>query len=69
MKKGRENDEEITILDSTGPAISGIICAKLIYVRTKKRQALTFKLFQLDTGVRYNAMTTSVSTFFALGSA
>ncbi len=31
MKRGRENDEEITIFDSTGLAIQDIICAKLVY--------------------------------------
>jgi alanine dehydrogenase len=31
LKKGRENDEEITIFDSTGLAIQDIICAKSIY--------------------------------------
>ncbi|MFB0556876.1 MAG: alanine dehydrogenase, partial [Dehalococcoidia bacterium] len=31
MKKGRENNEEITIFDSTGVAIEDIICAKLVY--------------------------------------
>jgi len=34
-KKGRENDEEITIFDSTGLAIQDIICAKFIYEKTK----------------------------------
>ncbi|MBA7537400.1 Delta(1)-pyrroline-2-carboxylate reductase [subsurface metagenome] len=32
-KKGRENDEDITIFDSTGLAILDIICAKLTYER------------------------------------
>ena len=31
MTKGRENDEDITIFDSTGLAILDIICAKLVY--------------------------------------
>jgi len=37
VKKGRENDEEITIFDSTGVAILDIVCAKLVYenARTK----------------------------------
>jgi len=36
MKKGRENDEEITVFDSTGLAIQDIICAKLIYEKPKR---------------------------------
>jgi alanine dehydrogenase len=36
-KKGRENDEEITIFDSTGVAIEDIICAKYVYEKYKKR--------------------------------
>lgn len=31
LKKGRENDEEITIFDSTGLAIQDILCAKVVY--------------------------------------
>jgi len=31
LKRGRENDEEITVFDSTGLAIQDIICAKLLY--------------------------------------
>jgi len=34
IKKGRENDEEVTIFDSTGLAILDIICAKLLYNKT-----------------------------------
>ena len=37
MKAGRENDEEITIFDSTGVAILDVICAKLAYVEAKRR--------------------------------
>ena len=37
MKAGRENDEEITIFDSTGVAILDVICAKLAYVKAKSR--------------------------------
>jgi alanine dehydrogenase len=44
MKKGRENDEEITIFDSTGLAIEDIICAKLIYKKAKERGVTTFRL-------------------------
>ena len=42
MKKGRENDEEITIFDSTGLAIQDIICAKLVYEKAKGRKATVF---------------------------
>ena len=44
IKKGRENDEEITIFDSTGVAIEDIICAKLVYEKAKERVVPTFKL-------------------------
>jgi len=37
IKKGRENDEEITIFDSTGLAVQDIICAKLVYGKAKYR--------------------------------
>ena len=37
MKRGRENDEEITVFDSTGLAIHDIICAKLVYNKARKR--------------------------------
>jgi len=42
MKKGRENDEEITIFDSTGLAIQDIICAQLVYDKAKERGVPTF---------------------------
>lgn len=35
LKKGRENDEEITIFDSTGLAIQDILCAKVVYNKYK----------------------------------
>lgn len=44
IKKGRENDGEITIFDSTGLAIEDIICAKLVCEKAKERGATTFKL-------------------------
>ena len=31
MKRGRENDKEITVFDSTGLAIQGTIYAKIVY--------------------------------------
>jgi alanine dehydrogenase len=37
QKKGRENDEEITIFDSTGLAIQDIACSTLVYEKAKKR--------------------------------
>lgn len=43
IKKGRENDEEITIFDSTGLAIQDIICAKLAYDRAIKDKVTAFK--------------------------
>jgi alanine dehydrogenase len=44
IKEGRENDEEITIFDSTGLAIQDVICAKLVYEKAKERGAPTFGL-------------------------
>lgn len=49
-KKGRENDEEITIFDSTGVAILDIICAKLVYEKAKKKEAPTFELIECSIG-------------------
>lgn len=43
-KKGRENNEEITIFDSTGVAIEDIICAKLVYEKARQREFPMFKL-------------------------
>ncbi len=37
-KKGRENNEEITIFDSTGLAVQDIICGKLVYEKAKEKQ-------------------------------
>jgi alanine dehydrogenase len=44
MKKGRENNEEITIFDSTGLAIEDVVCAKLVYNKARQREFPTFKL-------------------------
>jgi alanine dehydrogenase len=44
IKKGRDNDDEITIFDSTGLAIQDVICAKLVYEKAKERGAPTFGL-------------------------
>ena len=43
IKKGRENDEEITIFDSTGLAIQDIICAKVVYQKARERGAPAFE--------------------------
>lgn len=45
FKKGRENDEEITIFDSTGLAIPDVVCAKIVYEKAKLREIPTFKFF------------------------
>jgi alanine dehydrogenase len=44
-KKGRENDEEITIFDSTGLAIQDMICAQLVYEKAIKRKLSTYTYF------------------------
>lgn len=44
IKRGRVDDEEITIFDSTGLAIQDIVCANLVYEKAKRKQ---FPLFQL----------------------
>jgi alanine dehydrogenase len=41
-KKGRENDEEITIFDATGLAIQDIICAKLVYEKARGKDVPAF---------------------------
>ena len=48
IKKGRENDEEITIFDSTGVAIEDIITAKLVYEKAMERGISTkFSFFRV----------------------
>ena len=42
IKNGRENDDEVTIFDSTGLAIQDLACAKLIYEKAKKSNAPVF---------------------------
>ena len=37
LKKGRENNDEVTIFDSTGLAIQDIVCAKLVYEKAKAK--------------------------------
>lgn len=49
IKKGRENDEEITIFDSTGLAILDIICAKLVYNKAKGGEASAFQFFDASS--------------------
>jgi alanine dehydrogenase len=43
VKKGREDNEEITIFDSTGLAIEDVVCAKIVYEKAKKRGVSTFE--------------------------
>jgi alanine dehydrogenase len=45
MKKGREDDQEITIFDSTGLAIQDIICAKFVYEKATKEIFPALELF------------------------
>ncbi len=42
---GRENDEEITIFDSTGLAIQDLVCAKLVYEKASRTGAVAFRFF------------------------
>jgi len=44
-RNGRENDEEITVFDSTGLAIQDMICAKVVYEKAKEKDLLTCELF------------------------
>jgi alanine dehydrogenase len=44
MKKGRENDEEITIFDSTGLAVQDIVCAKIVYQKASEKKLPVFEL-------------------------
>ena len=37
-KRGRENDQEITVFDSTGLAIQDIACARFVYEKAKGRK-------------------------------
>jgi len=48
LKNGRENDDEITIFDSTGLAIQDIVCAKLVYEKAKTRGTPVFAFFEPD---------------------
>lgn len=43
-KKGRENEEEVTIFDSTGLAIQDIICAQYVYEKVKGKEIASFDL-------------------------
>jgi len=45
MKRGRENDSEITIFDATGLAIQDIVCAKLVYEKTRGGKVPVFDFF------------------------
>jgi len=48
IKNGRENDDEVTIFDSTGLAIQDLACAKLIYEKARKSNAPVFTFFGPD---------------------
>ena len=48
MKRGRENDEEITIFDSTGLAIQDVVCAKLVYEKARQREVPAFDFFDAE---------------------
>ena len=43
-KKGREDDEDITVFDSTGLAVQDIVCAKHVYEKARNREVPTFQL-------------------------
>ena len=45
IKKGRENDAEITVFDSTGLAIQDIVCAKLAYEKARGKEIPAFDFF------------------------
>ena len=45
MKNGRENDDEVTVFDSTGLAIQDIVCARLIYEKAVKSKTPVFSFF------------------------
>jgi len=45
MKRGRENDTEITIFDSTGLAIQDIVCAKLAHEKIRGGEVPAFDFF------------------------
>ena len=45
IKKGREDDREIAIFDSTGLAIQDIVCAKLVYNKARERGLCGFEFF------------------------
>jgi len=44
IKKGRENDREITMFDSTGLAIQDLVCAKIVYEKAKGKKVASFDL-------------------------
>ena len=48
IKNGRENDDEVTIFDSTGLAIQDLVCAKVIYEKAIKSGAPVFTFFGSD---------------------
>ena len=48
LKNGRENDNEVTIFDSTGLAIQDLVCAKLIYEKAKAKVTPVSNFFNSD---------------------
>jgi len=44
IKKGRENDRETTMFDSTGLAIQDLVCAKIVYEKAKGKKVASFDL-------------------------
>lgn len=45
IKKGRENDAEITVFDSTGLAIQDVVCAKLAYEKARGKEIPAYDFF------------------------
>jgi len=45
LKNGRENDDEITIFDSTGLAIQDMVCSKLVYEKARRSKVPLFRFF------------------------
>jgi alanine dehydrogenase len=48
VKRGRENDDEITVFDSTGIAVLDILCASLVYEKACKEKSHSFDLFRFS---------------------
>ncbi len=48
IRKGREDDAEVTVFDSTGVAMLDLVCAKLIYDKASRGKHQSFDLLGLD---------------------